>query len=129
MATKTNSTTDSTVKNIIILEAIFRIARLNTEGERPVQEMVIDTYTEQFEGDDYAFTVRKAEKKLKKILKDGLELHSKAILKSIIAPSSILQIGIIDFNKYQEEAKKMEEVVENMENGFAEKVKAIAAQE
>lgn len=129
MATKPESTTDSSVNNVIILEAIFQIARVNNGGDRPVQELVIDVYTEQFDGDDYQLTVRKAEKKLKKILKEGLELRSKAIIKSVIAPSAILQIGLIDLNKYQEEASKLNEIVDNIENGFAEKVKAAAAQE
>ncbi len=116
---------EKTIYNYLV-EVAFEQVIVENNG-LPNVDKKIDINTEIFSFSDEKKSVAKmnAQKFFDKTLRYGLERSGGSIVKSVITPNSIKNIGIIDFNLYQEEQRLMQEEVV----AAAEKAEAVALEE
>jgi DNA-directed RNA polymerase len=96
-------------KPTYIIEALYEkvvVGENPTTGE-PERRLEIDSVTFEFQHDDDATARRSAEEELEKIMREGLMLNGQSIIKSVIMPSAIKQVGLVDYNAYVKETEEM----------------------
>ena len=87
-----------------MVEVIFHQPYIKTdEEENKSYDTKITTQVYSFEGTNRSSVMHDARAFMDKTIRHGLELNGGSVIKSIIHPSCILQIGLIDDNLYQKE--------------------------
>ncbi len=104
---------------VFVLEMIYEVVKLDEEGKRYV---AMEYHTDGYQDDKRSVALNAAKKDFNKILKEGLKFSHGSVIESIILPSSIKQIGIIDLNKYEAEKAEMEAKLDTLENGYSDKI-------
>lgn len=59
----------------------------------------------EFSDDNKERARYEAQKFMDRTMRHGLDLHGGSVIKSVIMPHAIYQVGLIDYNKYEEETK------------------------
>jgi hypothetical protein len=87
-----------------LLEVIFERPTLNEHG----QFLNLETTLFSFEHPEKDVAYQDAVKELERISREGLELSGGALVKSIIMPNCIKQVGIVDYELYEAENSAIE---------------------
>lgn len=92
------------MKEKFLVEIIFKRMFVNTNEEgNSFYDTKIETRQELFEGTNRSAVLHDAKSFMEKILRHGMDFSSGSIIKSVITPAAILQVGIVDDKKYQQE--------------------------
>lgn len=96
-------------KFTFIVEVIFEQVFNKEDGEgNPTRGMELTTQSSSFSDDNREKAYNGAVKEMDSILRYGLKMKGGSILKSVITPSSIKQVGIIDLDQWEAENKAMQ---------------------
>lgn len=87
-----------------IVEAIYqRPIQTKNEAGEPRWNMLTDLYRREFQHENQSTARHAAQKDMDEIIRYGLKVSGGAVIKSIILPSCVLQIGLVDDQVLQKE--------------------------
>jgi hypothetical protein len=94
-----------------LLEVIFEQIESSTNEEGGlVLTSNIRSQVWSFENEDANVALNDARTELHRVTIEGLKLHGGAVIETIILPSSIKQIGLIDFDQYEADNSTVESI-------------------
>jgi hypothetical protein len=88
---------------------------VNIDPETGLPFLKIEAAPFSFTDTDKSKARAKAQKYAKEILRDGLELTGGALISSVITTRSLIQVGVVDKEKYDEEQRQYMEEIERLQ--------------
>jgi hypothetical protein len=107
-----------TNEQIYILEVVYE--QVVETGDGRHLELAVDSFTFKNASKDIA--KRDVDREFDRILRYGLKKSGGSIIKLIIPPSSIKNIGIVDYNKWVEEQQLMSQSNEEINSSQTSEV-------
>jgi hypothetical protein len=93
-------------KYTFLVEVIYaQVVTVQNEDKTYTRKSEIEAQVFSFSDDKQDIAKRDAQRYMDKVIRYGLDLHGGSILKTVILPSSIYQVGLVDYNKYEQEQK------------------------
>lgn len=93
-------------KYTFLVEVIYDQVYVENNGTPEIRHASrIASQVWSFENEDRDAALSAANAAMEKVLIEGLSVAGGSILKSIITPTCIRQVGLVDYNLYQEEQR------------------------
>lgn len=86
----------------VIYDEVIVIGNGTPEARREVN---IQSQVFSFTDDNQQAARQAAEKEMDRIIRYGLKLHGGSVIKTVILPGSVRQVGLVDYNLYLEEQR------------------------
>lgn len=98
---------------VYLLEVIYNKVEVENNGTEGMRQYVrVATHVMRFEDPNKSVALQNANREMDRVLRYGLKMSGGAVIKSVITPAAILQVGIVDHEKWSEEMAMDQDVTE-----------------